>query len=86
MEPDAVQRENKPLECRVILLGALSLFVLREIVETDEGHLNFSVGSTDNIAACLFVGDTVDIVDQVNPSRNDPDGQNVSCDREAFEG
>ncbi len=23
MEPDAVQRENKPLECRLILLGAL---------------------------------------------------------------
>ena len=24
MQPDAVQRENKPLECRVILVGALS--------------------------------------------------------------
>ena len=25
MEPDAVQRQNKPLECRLILLGALSV-------------------------------------------------------------
>jgi len=23
MQPDAVQRQNKPLECRVILLGTL---------------------------------------------------------------
>ena len=28
MEPDAVQRENKPLECRLILFGALSLCVM----------------------------------------------------------
>ena len=26
MEPDAVQRENKPLECRFMLLGALRTF------------------------------------------------------------
>ena len=26
MQPDAVQNENKPLECRVILLGALRLY------------------------------------------------------------
>ena len=25
MEPDAVQTQNKPFECRVILLGALKL-------------------------------------------------------------
>ena len=28
MEPDAVQRENKPLECRFNLLGALSLLMV----------------------------------------------------------
>ena len=29
MEPDAVQRQHKPLECRLILVGALSLLPLR---------------------------------------------------------
>jgi hypothetical protein len=28
MEPDAVQKRNKPFECRVILLGALNLYTI----------------------------------------------------------
>ena len=33
MEPDAVQKRNKPFECRVILLGALNI--------RNNVHINF---------------------------------------------
>jgi hypothetical protein len=40
MQPDAVQRKNKPLECRVILLGALSLWQFVEPDKSLAGKLN----------------------------------------------
>jgi hypothetical protein len=40
MQPDAVQMENKPLECRVIVLGALSSFVWKGHKESLVVHVH----------------------------------------------
>ncbi len=68
------------------VLGAWRcLLVPYEVVETDKGHLNASIVAPDNVGARLLVGDTVDLVDQVDPGRDGAESQNVSDGHKRFE-
>jgi len=46
------------------VLGTRRRFLVPdEVVETNEGHLHATIGASNDVGACLLIGDTVDLVD-----------------------